>query len=423
MLHTVNTLTVSNKTTNTIVTLEDGVKTQLNEAISFVSFNNSDKTYNDDDLSYDSSIVSMPQLLQRTTSDLDSSSDGCDDSASCYVEDNKDIIVEWLNADDEAIIKRAHFSLSLKADDDSIVSNSSSIAYININNDITANNDVARTNSSIMTTTTNLVSVLSKTNVDTNPVPTTHFFPVVVLPLPTMNTFESNKTVDDHTTPNTTNETIYLQATIDLHRLLDARGRERSRSSSNKRSSSKYVPSKSRSPIIDLSSSNICIANITPRTHCSSNSLTHQRHNNDSDTIISTDYNNIIANVAYSPASTKQNTSLDSTFKSLKHHRQNNDHNIITNNGDVAVLTNVTPSLESISHKDTRSLLNMEDQNSTRQSDSLSIDELQILVNSSKNYISTSLKQAVLSRMKYTKVILNLKLCYIVLTILLHIVN
>ena len=71
-LHTVNTPIVSNKTTNAIEILEDTGKTrnktikdhisltQLNEEISFVSSNNSDETYNDNDLSYDSSIVTMP---------------------------------------------------------------------------------------------------------------------------------------------------------------------------------------------------------------------------------------------------------------------------------------------------------------------------------------------------------------------------
>ena len=183
-LHTVNTPTVSNTTTNTIVTLDDGIKIELNESISFVSSNNSDETYNEDDLSYDSSIVSMSQLLQRTTSDSDSSSDGCDDNSddnsSYYFEDNKDSMAEWLNANDEQRIKSAHFSLSLKAkyDDDSIASNSNSIVYISSKNDTTANNDVARTNSSVMTTTANLVSILSNTNtnVDINPVPTTHVY-------------------------------------------------------------------------------------------------------------------------------------------------------------------------------------------------------------------------------------------------------
>ena len=214
--HTVNTPTISNKTTNTIVTLDNVVNThpytityhssltQPNEEISFVSSKDSDETYNDNDLSYDSSIVSMPPLLQRTANHSDSSSDGhddsSDDSSSYYFEDNKDNIAEWFDADDDKTINNAHLSLSLKADDKSIVSKSSSTNYTNDKNDITTNNDVTITKSSTTTTTSNLVSLLSttNTNVDTYPVPTSHNSPVVILSPPTMNTFERNKTVHDN---------------------------------------------------------------------------------------------------------------------------------------------------------------------------------------------------------------------------------
>ena len=91
--HTVNTPTVSNKTTNTIVTVDDVVNThpytitnhssltQPNEEISFVSSKDSDETYNGNDLSYDSSIVSMPPLFQRTANHSESSSGGYDDTS------------------------------------------------------------------------------------------------------------------------------------------------------------------------------------------------------------------------------------------------------------------------------------------------------------------------------------------------------
>ena len=69
-------------------------------------------------------------------------------------------------------------------------------------NDITTAKDFHRTSSSIMTTTANLESILSNTNdiVATNFVSTTCVLSVVVIPTPTTNTLERNKTVDDNTT-------------------------------------------------------------------------------------------------------------------------------------------------------------------------------------------------------------------------------
>ena len=327
-LHVVNTPTASSKTKNTIVTLDDDVKdypslTQLNDVISFVSSNNSDETYNDDDLSYDSFIDSMPQLLQRTKHHSDRSSSGYDDSSdnslSYYIQDNNDNISEWLdNNDDEVVVKRSHSSSSLKADDTSIVSNynnndvarskssimtntSTLVSLLsttntnidtndvptphispavslqsthtlkriktvddneNYNNAITTKNDAKRTNSSIMTTTTNLVSILSNRNenVATNFVPTTRVLPGVIIPTLTMNTLKRNKTVDDHNTllNSTTDESTRPQTNMDFYRSQDTRGRGRSSSLSNKQSSSKFITSKS---IIDISSTNIYIAN------------------------------------------------------------------------------------------------------------------------------------------------------------------
>ena len=204
-LHAVATPTASNKTKNIIVTLDDDIKdhpslTQINEVFSFVSSNHSDETYNDDDLSYDSSIDSMPQLLQRTTDHSDSSSDGSDnssdDSSSYYFQDNKDNITEWLaNNDDEVVVHRSNLSPQLQADDASIISNHdmtnididdvqtphvspvgvlqsthTSERTTNIDdeenniNDITTAKDYQRTSSSIMTTTANLEYILSNTN-------------------------------------------------------------------------------------------------------------------------------------------------------------------------------------------------------------------------------------------------------------------
>ena len=185
----------------------------------------------------------------------------------------------------------------------------------------------------------------------------------------------------------------------------------------NKHYSSKSITSKS---ITDLSSHNIYIANNKLRQQCSSKSFTHQSSNNDSDIIITTDDNNILTNVV----SMKDTTSLESTSKSLNHRNQNNDPNIISNknndittdvssrsvsklpkvsckirpttinlphptnetndpniiinNDDDIVIPNITPLLEYDSNKITRPSLTIDDQSSTHQSDSLSIDELQL---------------------------------------------
>ena len=84
----------------------------------------------------------------------------------------------------------------------------------------------------------------------------------------------------------------------------------------------------------------------------------------------------------------RKHTSLETTSTSL------NDPNVISNNNNDMATTNFIPSLKSISQTDTPSILNSNDQSLTHQSDSLSIDELQFLVKSSKNYISNSLRQA-----------------------------
>ena len=64
----------------------------------------------------------MPHLL--TTHDDNSSTDS---DESHYFQDDKTNIAEWLDADDDESIFKALFSLSLQADDNSIVSNSSSV--------------------------------------------------------------------------------------------------------------------------------------------------------------------------------------------------------------------------------------------------------------------------------------------------------
>ena len=217
--HTINTPTVSNKTTNTIATLKDNDKTptkiikdhisltQLNEGISFVSSHKSDETYNDDDLSYDSSIVSMPPLFKRTTIDSDSSSSGDDDSSkdrsSYYFEENKDNIIEWLEDDDDTTLENEHLSLSLKHDDESIISTSNSIEIIDSNNDITNNNNVARTSSLVRTTTANLASILSNNtpNVDTDQASTNNILPDDVTPLQTTTRINSTTLVDNRVEP------------------------------------------------------------------------------------------------------------------------------------------------------------------------------------------------------------------------------
>ena len=184
---------------------------------------------------------------------------------------------------------------------------------------------------------------------------------------------------------------------IDIHGLSDTRGKRRSSSLPNKNYSSQFITSKS---IIDLSSHNTYIANNKLRQQCNSKSFTHQRSNNDSNIIITTDDNNILNNVVSAKDTTRSETtsksmnhrsqkndpniitnknndtknnvaSLETTSKHLNHRSQNNDTNdnndpiIIDNNDDDIVISNTPPVLESDSNKITRSSLTINDQSST----------------------------------------------------------
>ena len=224
-------------------------------------------------------------------------------------------------------------------------------------------------------------------------------------------------------------------ATTDFHRLSNTKHRRKFRSSSKQRSQTKSITSKSRSTIIDSPSSNIYITNVKPSSLCSSKPVdhhrnnndsiiivhnddnintidtpplqdstelqitkldskskdfTHQRRTNDSKIIITNDNNLITTNVAPLPTSKLHNKRLDSLY----HHPPNDDPNIILNNDDDIVITNTTPSIESTPLHNTRLNFAIDNQSSAHQPDSLSIDELKLFVQSSKNYISKSLKQA-----------------------------
>ena len=76
-----------------------------------------------DDIENDSDLsVGMPHLLTRHDDNISIDSD-----ESHYFQDDKANIAEWLEADDDESVRKAQFSVSLQADDKSIVTKSSNV--------------------------------------------------------------------------------------------------------------------------------------------------------------------------------------------------------------------------------------------------------------------------------------------------------